>query len=97
MQWNCLTNRHRLFLQGVVTPLKIVQIICATPHHSLPIFKVLASLDQNSRRSYPKTNMLKNLSKGLFVRQNHRSVALTQYALAHLMVLQHDKFQLDRT
>ena len=52
-----------------VTPLMIIgcslQIICLTPHHSVTIYKVSASLDQNCRRSYPETNMLKNLSKGL--------------------------------
>ena len=42
-----------------------LQIICATPHHSLTICKVSASLDQNCRRSYPETNMLKNLITGL--------------------------------
>ena len=44
-----------------------LQIICATPYNSLTIYKVSASLDQNCRRNYPETNMLKNknLSKGL--------------------------------
>ena len=55
--------------QRTITPLKIsksnLHIICATPHHSLTICKVSGSLDQNCRRSYPETNMLKNLIKGL--------------------------------
>ena len=55
--------------QWTITPLKKsesnLQIICATPHHSLTIYKVSASLDQNCRRSYPEMNMLKNLIKGL--------------------------------
>ena len=49
--------------QRTITPLKIsecnLKIICATPHHSLTICKVSASLNQNCRRSYSETNMLK--------------------------------------
>ena len=52
-----------------ITPLKSLeynlQIIFATPHHSLTVYKVSALLNQNCNRSYPETNMLKNLSKGL--------------------------------
>ena len=40
------------------------KLSCATPHHSLTIYKVSASLDQNCMKSYPETNM-KTLSKGL--------------------------------
>ena len=65
----CMTHDAQQTL--CYAPLKItgnLQIICVTPHHSLTICKVSASLDQNCKISYPETNKLKNLIKGLLLR-----------------------------
>ena len=64
MQKNCLTNCHNLFLQRAV-PLLEINTIDASQHRSLRIYKISASLDQNFRRCYQETTMLKNISKGL--------------------------------
>ena len=58
-----------IFIKGALTLLKSMEpnliIISTTAHPSFTICKVSTEWNENCRRSYPETNMLKLLSKGL--------------------------------